>query len=106
MPLPPPHLHQPHQDDEEEEEEEDYDDLESESSSTSSSDAEDDGTRSDARKARRCPPLTVKMIDFAHTRLCEGEGRDEGVVLGLKTLVGLVRGRLEEVERSCNGQTD
>ena len=66
-------------------------------SSTSSDDDEDDGSRKDARRARRCPPVSLRLIDFAHTRLAEGEGPDEGVLLGLKTLTGLVNRRRQEV---------
>ncbi|GFZ51541.1 hypothetical protein JCM24511_09308 [Saitozyma sp. JCM 24511] len=81
-------------------------DLPSSSGSDSLSDSESDsesddmdGVRSDARVKRRCPPLTVRMIDFAHTSLAEGEGPDEGVLRGLGTLRGLVRGRRGEVGR-------
>ncbi|RSH95496.1 hypothetical protein EHS25_000588 [Saitozyma podzolica] len=77
-------------------------DLPSESGSDSRSDSDSDdmdGVKSDARVKRRCPPLTVRMIDFAHTSLAEGEGPDEGVLRGLGTLRGLVRGRMEEVGR-------
>ncbi|WVQ72158.1 hypothetical protein IAR50_001703 [Cryptococcus sp. DSM 104548] len=59
-----------------------------------------DGVREDERRARKCPPLTVKMIDFAHTWLAEGEGPDEGVLKGLKTLRSLVQGRRDEVEKA------
>ncbi|WVQ81572.1 hypothetical protein IAT38_003696 [Cryptococcus sp. DSM 104549] len=73
--------------------------------SSASDDDEDssddlDGTKQDARRARRCPPLTVKMIDFAHTWLVEGEGPDEGVLKGLGVLQGLVEGRRREVEEA------
>jgi len=81
--------------DEDEEGEED-DEIE-EDSSTSSDDDEDDGARADARKARRCPPMTLKLIDFAHTGLVEGEGPDEGVLKGIKTLRDLVKGRMDTV---------
>ena len=81
--------------------EDDDDDGESEvdidEESTSSDDDEDDGARADARRARRCPPLTLRLIDFAHTRLVDGEGPDEGVLKGLRTLRGLVQGRRDEV---------
>ena len=80
-------------DDEEDEE----DGMYSGESSTSSDDDEDDGTRVDARRARRCPPVSLRLNDFAHTRLAEGEGPDEGVLLGLKSLVDLVNRRKEEV---------
>lgn len=82
--------------DEDEEEEEEDDEIE-EDSSTSSDDDEDDGARADARKARRCPPMTLKLIDFAHTGLVEGEGPDEGVLKGIKTLRDLVKGRMDTV---------
>ena len=83
-------------------EEDDY--FEEESSSTSSDDDEDDGARADARKARRCPPMTLKMIDFAHTKLAEGEGPDEGVLKGLDTLRGLIKGRAEEIRQAVYKQ--
>ena len=78
------------------EDDEEEDEIE-EDSSTSSDDDEDDGARADARKARRCPPMTLKLIDFAHTGLVEGEGPDEGVLKGVKTLRGLVKERSETV---------
>lgn len=46
----------------------------------------------------RPPPFTLRLIDFAHTRLCEGEGPDQGVLKGLETVVRLVEGRIREVE--------
>jgi 1D-myo-inositol-tetrakisphosphate 5-kinase/inositol-polyphosphate multikinase len=79
-----------------EEDEEDESDLEEDS--TSSEDDSLDGTRADARVKRRCPPLTVRLIDFAHTRLVEGEGPDLGVLKGLSTLRALVQGRKKEAE--------
>ncbi|ORX38969.1 hypothetical protein BD324DRAFT_649067 [Kockovaella imperatae] len=94
-------------DDEEEEEEEEEEDDELEDdydSSTSSDDDSQDGQRADARRARRCPPFTLKMIDFAHTRLVQGEGRDEGVLLGLRTLRGLIQGRIGQVNADMGRQ--
>ena len=70
----------------------------SDETSTSSDDDKDDGARADARKARRCPPVTLRLIDFAHTSLVQGEGPDPGVLKGIKTLRGLVQGRREEVK--------
>jgi hypothetical protein len=44
------------------------------------------------------PPWSIRMIDFAHTRLVEpSEGPDEGVLLGIRTLGELVRGRVREL---------
>lgn len=66
-------------------------------------DSEDDldGKKKDERRTRKCPALTLKMIDFAHTWLAQGEGPDEGVLKGLRTFRSLVERRLEEVEQSC-----
>lgn len=72
------------EDDDSEEEDEEEDDL--------------DGTKEDAKLAKECPPVKVKMIDFAHTWIAEGEGVDEGVLKGLNTLRGLVQGRKRELE--------
>ncbi|ODO11211.1 hypothetical protein I350_01815 [Cryptococcus amylolentus CBS 6273] len=77
-----------------------FSEEESDDESEEDEDLDLDGVREDERRARRCPPLTVKMIDFAHTWLAEGEGPDEGVLKGLKTLRGLVEGRREEVEKA------
>lgn len=76
--------------DSDEDDEEEYD-----------SDDELDGKKKDERRASKCPALTLKLIDFAHTWLAQGEGPDEGVLKGLKTFRSLVEGRLEEVERGC-----
>jgi 1D-myo-inositol-tetrakisphosphate 5-kinase/inositol-polyphosphate multikinase len=57
-----------------------------------------DGAKEDAKMAKKCPPVVVKMIDFAHTWIAEGQGVDEGVLKGLRTLRGLVQGRSKELE--------
>lgn len=84
--------------DSDEDEDDEYDSDEEEGY-----DSEDDpdGKKKDERRARKCPALTLKMIDFAHTWLAQGEGPDEGVLKGLRTFRSLVERRLEEVERSC-----
>jgi inositol-polyphosphate multikinase len=46
------------------------------------------------------PAFAVKLIDFAHTRLEEGLGPDEGVVLGLDTTISLLEGRIKEVQEA------
>lgn len=79
----------------------DSDEDEDASESSDSDDCDDgdgDGASADARRARKCPPLVVRLIDFAHTWLEEGEGPDAGVLLGLHTLRGLVQRRRAEVE--------
>lgn len=59
-----------------------------------------DGPKAEERERRRCPPVVLKMIDFAHTWLADGDGPDQGVLLGIKTLRGLVDGRRAEVGRA------
>lgn len=52
-----------------------------------------------AAAANRNPPAyAVKLIDFAHTKIQEGLGPDEGVLLGLKTTMSLLEGRIKEVQ--------
>ena len=60
-------------------------------------DDDDDNKESQNPRRARGPPVSIRMIDFAHTRLVDGEGPDEGVLKGLRTLRGLVKGRKEEV---------
>jgi len=42
------------------------------------------------------PPYLVKLIDFAHTSVREGEGPDKGVLLGLDTVINLLEGRIDQ----------
>lgn len=42
--------------------------------------------------------FAVKLIDFAHTKLTPGRGKDEGVILGLDTTLRLLDGRLKEIQ--------
>lgn len=44
------------------------------------------------------PAYKVKMIDFAHTKIVPGEGKDEGVLLGLSNVIKNLQGRIKEVE--------
>jgi len=78
--------------DEDEDDEDDYDDSEDDS------DLELDGPKADARRAARAPPFSLRLIDFAHTWLVQGEGPDKGVLFGLETVRGLVKGRMAEVK--------
>jgi 1D-myo-inositol-tetrakisphosphate 5-kinase/inositol-polyphosphate multikinase len=66
-------------DDEDEEEEEDDDD--------------------DSAPPKPGPPCDVRLIDFAHTRFVPGQGPDEGVLLGLDTVLGLLDGRIAAVSK-------
>ena len=78
-------------------------DLSDTDSEGGDSDDELDGTKADEREKRRCPPVVLKLIDFAHTWLVDGEGPDQGVLLGVKTLRGLLAGRRKEVELTLKG---
>ncbi|KAG6817055.1 hypothetical protein H0H87_000467 [Tephrocybe sp. NHM501043] len=49
-------------------------------------------------RSQRCLPYTVKLVDFAHARVCPGLGPDEGVLLGLNTMLKLLDGRIAELE--------
>ena len=71
--------------------------LESEGVEDEDEDEEDEEDEDDERK-KPGVPYGVKMIDFAHTRLTPGEGPDEGVLLGLDTVLRLLDGRIAEVK--------
>ena len=43
------------------------------------------------------PPFIVKSIDFAHTNVVPGKGPDEGVLLGMDTILRLLHGRFSEL---------
>lgn len=45
------------------------------------------------------PAFTVKLIDFAHTRIEPGIGTDQGVLLGLDTVLRLLDGRIEDLKK-------
>ncbi|KDQ18560.1 hypothetical protein BOTBODRAFT_171381 [Botryobasidium botryosum FD-172 SS1] len=47
------------------------------------------------------PPSLVKLVDFAQTQFAPGEGPDEGVLLGLKTTLDLLDGRLKEIREAA-----
>ncbi|CCA70211.1 related to ARG82-dual-specificity inositol polyphosphate kinase required for regulation of phosphate-and nitrogen-responsive genes [Serendipita indica DSM 11827] len=51
------------------------------------------------------PAYAVKLIDFAHTKVEQGIGQDEGVVLGLDTTISLLEGRIKEVEEVLGSVT-
>ena len=58
----------------------------------SSADADSDEEKQPPRLA------TLALIDFAHTRLVPGQGSDPGVLLGMDTLIRLVRERLDAIK--------
>jgi len=59
---------------------------------------EDMDEESEPEESQRLP-WVVRLIDFAHTRYVPGQGPDEGVIFGLRTLLRLIKGRREELER-------
>lgn len=53
---------------------------------------------SDEDEVEEIMPYTVKLIDFAHTKIVPGGGPDEGVLLGMDTVLQLLDGRIEAVK--------
>lgn len=43
------------------------------------------------------PLCSLSLIDFAHTRLIDGAGPDEGVLKGIQTMIDLVRQRKDKI---------
>ncbi|KAJ7677427.1 hypothetical protein B0H17DRAFT_944838 [Mycena rosella] len=72
-------------DDDEEEDEEDEDD--------------DDDDDEDNSSKKPSPPCDVRLIDFAHTRFVPEQGPDEGVLLGLQTVLRLLDERIAAVKK-------
>ncbi|KAL5533453.1 hypothetical protein ACEPAF_5229 [Sanghuangporus sanghuang] len=59
------------------------------------------GYDSDAEsEEEEAPAYSVRLIDFAHTRLTPGEGPDSGVLKGVDTTIRLLEGRIQELESS------
>ncbi|KAI0810825.1 hypothetical protein BC629DRAFT_1580063 [Irpex lacteus] len=73
------------------------DDADDEEGEEEDSDDEED---EDKIERRPNPPYRVKLIDFAHTHHTPGEGPDEGVILGIATVLKLLDGRIEEVKEA------
>lgn len=46
-------------------------------------------------------PLEMRLIDFAHTRSAAGEGPDEGVLLGLRTVQSLLEALTAKLEEEA-----
>ncbi|GAA5936513.1 inositol polyphosphate multikinase [Sporobolomyces koalae] len=72
--------------DDEEEDEDDEDDAES---------TDEDGNALE----KTLIPFEIKMIDFAHTKQTLGQGYDEGVVLGVETLIKGLQGLIERIKQ-------
>jgi 1D-myo-inositol-tetrakisphosphate 5-kinase/inositol-polyphosphate multikinase len=63
-------------------------------------DEEDEEDTDEAGHKTPSPPFIVKLIDFAHTRMKPGEGPDQGVLLGLGTILKLLDGRIEQLRNA------
>ncbi|KAI0044117.1 SAICAR synthase-like protein [Auriscalpium vulgare] len=94
------------QDDEEDEEDEDEGELDEgvgeeagEVIVVESGGADADGSDEDSDEEEQQPPYTVRLIDFAHTRLKPGAGPDVGVLKGVDTVLALLDGRIADVKR-------
>ena len=66
---------------------------------TDDEDADEEHDADEEEDEHRPRPFTARIIDFAHTRLVQGEGKDEGFLKGLKTVLDLIQGRLNELEK-------
>ncbi|KAG1805784.1 uncharacterized protein BJ212DRAFT_1390238 [Suillus subaureus] len=45
----------------------------------------------------QAPLCSLSLIDFAHTRLIDGAGPDEGVLKGIQTMIDLIRQRKDKI---------
>lgn len=62
---------------------------------------------SSVTKGVKVPPAyAVKLIDFAHTKLQDGLGPDEGALFGLRTVISLLEGRIKEVQEAIGSSED
>lgn len=60
---------------------------------------EDEDEKEGAERKTRMPYL-VKLIDFAHVKLVQGQGPDEGVLLGVDTTLKLLDDRIAQVREA------
>ena len=67
-------------------------------------DEEDDEDDDDDDEEEELTLATVKLIDFAHARFAPGEGPDENVLRGVRSLVGVLERLCDELEREAQAQ--
>ncbi|KAJ7432758.1 hypothetical protein B0H11DRAFT_2297207 [Mycena galericulata] len=60
-------------------------------------DAESEDSEGEDAPKKPGPPCDVRLIDFAHTRFVPGQGPDEGVLLGINTVLALLDERIAVV---------
>lgn len=75
-----------------------HDDGDGDGDDNYDSDSDEERIPDDDAEDRIPRPFTVRLIDFAHTRLADGEGPDEGFLQGVRTVMELVQGRIRELE--------
>lgn len=75
----------------------DTDELEDDEADEADADDADGSDDAEEVDGKTGPPYLVKLIDFAHTSLREGEGPDEGVLVGLDTVIKLLTGRIDQI---------
>lgn len=75
-------------------------DGDSENGDDDGDDSDDDEGGKGEPKKKIIPPYTVKLIDFAHTTFAPDQGPDEGVLLGIDTVLNLLKGRIDELTNS------
>ncbi|KAJ6508472.1 SAICAR synthase-like protein [Mycena sanguinolenta] len=71
--------------------------LKDEDEDEEDSDDDEDEEDDPSKPPKRYTPYDVRLIDFAHTRFVPGQGPDEGVLLGFKTLLTLLDERIASV---------
>ncbi|KAF9806136.1 hypothetical protein IEO21_08798 [Rhodonia placenta] len=80
----------------------DNEDEEGEEEDEEDEEGEDSGELEGAHVTKPVgPPFVVRLIDFAHTRMAPGQGPDEGVLQGLRTVLRLLDGRLDQLRRAA-----
>ena len=60
-------------------------------------DEDEDDDDDEGRVKKVGAPFVVKLIDFAHTSVALGQGPDQGVLLGVSTVLKLLDGRIAQI---------
>ena len=61
-------------------------------------DEDEDEDEEEEENTKPGPAFLVKLIDFAHTKMVAGEGPDEGVLVGMDTVLKLLDGRIAQIK--------
>ncbi|KAI0792629.1 SAICAR synthase-like protein [Abortiporus biennis] len=79
--------------------EEELEELEAELEAEEDED-EDEDDDEEGKPKKVGMPYSVKLIDFAHTKIVPGEGPDEGVLKGVDTVLTLLDARIAQVKEA------